>query len=164
MLYTPDTLRSVGLNPDGMTFCGKFPPYDSALVGLASELRNYGTKSEAYMWQMLKHSKLGYKFSRQKPIYRYIADFYCHELSLVVEIDGASHNNADAQGYDRQRDLDMMALGLRVVRIADSDVLRFPIASAQKIFLDIGVPVPEVINQFADGSERLWPVGFLGRY
>ncbi len=163
MLYTPDTLRTSGLNPEGLTFCGKFPPYDAALVDLARELRNSGTKSEAYMWQILKHSKLGYKFSRQKPIYHYIADFYCHELSLVVEIDGTSHNNADTNRHDRQRDLDMQALGLRVVRIADGDVLRFPIISAQKIFVDIGVPVPEVINRFSDGSERLWPVGYLGR-
>ena len=43
----------------------------------------------------LKSKRTGYSFSRQKPILNYIADFYCHELRLVVEIDGSTHFDID---------------------------------------------------------------------
>ena len=163
MEYTPDSLRQAGLNPDGLRFCGKFPPYDPMLVGRARELRNDSTKSEAYLWQVLKNKRLGYKFSRQKPILHYIADFYCHELSLVVEIDGSTHNSAEAQKHDAQRDADMQALGLHIVRLDDNMVIKNPLASAQHIFTSIGVEIPKVLDFLATGDERLWGTGYLGR-
>ena len=164
MFYSPDTLRAAGLDPTGLIFPGNFPPYDPSLVSLARDLRNGGTKSEAYLWQVLKHRRLGYKFSRQKPIYRYIADFYCHELSLVVEIDGASHNVDGAWEHDRRRDRDMEALGLRVVRLLDGDVVERPLPAVQRIFHSAGVPLPDVVNRMSDGSERLWMHGYMGRF
>ena len=145
-------------------FCGQFPPYDPALAERARHLRNCGTKSEAYMWQILKNKRLGYKFNRQKPILHYIADFYCHELSLVVEIDGASHNGDEAQRHDTRRDHDMKALGLSVVRLQHNDVIENPYGAAQYIFTSVGIELPEMLDFLATGNERLWPVGYLGRF
>ena len=163
MLFTPDTLRSVGINPDGLKFCGAFPPYDPSLVSRARDLRNYGTTSEACLWKILKDKQLGYKFTRQKPVLHYIADFYCHELSLVVEIDGDSHNGSEAVQHDRQRDIDMHALGLRVVRIPDNIVKHQPIAAAQYIFSSQGIPIPKAIDYLASGVGSVSGKGYLGR-
>ncbi len=156
MLYTPDSLRSVGINPEGLLFFRDMPPYDPNLKPLSRDLRTYGVKAEAYLWKMLKHSQSGYKFTRQRPILHYIADFYCHELHLVVEIDGRSHNNEDAAQRDRQRDRDMEALGLKVVRVWDHDVLKYPLATAGRIFQAVGVEVSKAFSGLNDGSERLW--------
>ena len=163
MTYTPENLRNVGINPDGLMFFGVFPPYDPALVSRARDLRNNGTKSEAYLWKILKNKQLGYKFSRQKPILHYIADFYCHELALVVEIDGSSHNDYEACRHDNQRDREMQAIGLRIVRLADETVKQQPLAAAQYIFSSQGIPIPKEIDKLFTEGGRLWMPGYLGR-
>ena len=155
MPYTPDTLRSLGIDPTGLTFHGNTIPYDASLKAPARDLRNEGVKAEAYMWKMLKNRQSGYKFTRQKPILRYIADFYCHELSLVVEIDGISHNQEENISRDRRRDHEMRLLGLKVVRVWDQD-LRYPLATVGDIFHAAGVEVPAVFAGINDGSEKLW--------
>lgn len=157
--YTPEFLRSVGLDPEGLTFGRQFPPYDPKLVPLARELRTYGTKSEAYLWQILKNGNTGYKFTRQRPILHYIADFYCNELQVVVEIDGNSHQGDEAVNNDRRRDDHMRRLGLHIVRLDNNAVMCNPIASAQRIFSMLDVPMPESLNFMATGRERLWPQG-----
>ena len=60
------------------------------------------------------------RFTRQRPIGNYIADFYCREKKLVIEIDGWSHDNK--YEYDRERDKYMESLGIHVLRISDKDV------------------------------------------
>ena len=156
MIYTPDLLRSLGIDPMGLKFHGSTIPYDPSLKPLSRDLRTNGVTAEAYMWKMLKHSTSGYKFTRQKPILHYIADFYCHELRLVVEIDGSSHNTLVAVEHDRQRDRDMEALGLKVVRLWDHDVLDNPLAAAGTIFQRAGVEVPSAFTGFFTGQERIF--------
>ncbi len=56
----------------------------------------------------------------------YIADFYCKQLDLVIEIDGNSHFSAEAQKRDAERDRQMQAIGLRVLRVNDGDVRKDP--------------------------------------
>ncbi len=56
----------------------------------------------------------------------YIADFYCKELNLVIEIDGASHFTKEAQIKDMERDRQMKVLGLNILRILDNDVRKEP--------------------------------------
>ncbi|MCL4693263.1 MAG: DUF559 domain-containing protein [Candidatus Hydrogenedentes bacterium] len=77
---------------------------------------------ERALWQRLKGQALGYKFRRQHPVGPYIADFYCREANLVVEIDGYSHSGDDSYKHDRRRDAFMRSLGLRVLRISANDV------------------------------------------
>lgn len=97
--------------------------YDPKLKTLSRKLRNHSTLSEILLWNQLKSGKmLGYYFQRQKPISKYIVDFYCPLLSLVLEIDGESHRGRYKR--DLERDEDLRRLGLHVLRFEDRDVKR----------------------------------------
>jgi len=61
----------------------------------AEELRKFPTHEEEIIWGYLCRNKLGVKFRRQHPIFLYIADFYCHSLRLVIEIDGRIIKNRE---------------------------------------------------------------------
>ena len=90
-------------------------------------LREQQTKAEAALWQLLRNRKLiGSKFRRQVPIERYIADFYCHERRLIVELDGGIHSDPAQQLHDQNRDTFLLSLGLRVLRIPNEELLRTP--------------------------------------
>ena len=58
---------------------------------LCRNLRKNATPQEIILWSRLKNKQLGYKFRRQHPIGKYIVDFYCSELKLIIEIDGWQH-------------------------------------------------------------------------
>ena len=100
-----------------------FLKYDKRLTALARENRKNPTPAETLIWQKVLRSKQfeHHKFHRQKPIGPYIVDFYCAELRLVIEIDGDSH--AAQADYDTQRTEHLKALGLRVIRYENRDVL-----------------------------------------
>jgi very-short-patch-repair endonuclease len=73
------------------------------------------------LWNELKNRKmLGYQFMRQKPIDKYIVDFYCSKLKLIVEIDGTSHYGKEEKDKSRQEELE--GLGLTFLRFDDLDV------------------------------------------
>jgi len=68
-------------------------PYNSKIKELARRLRTNGTLSEVLLWKPLKGKQLlSYDFDRQKARGDYIVDFFCNELMLAIEIDGATHN------------------------------------------------------------------------
>lgn len=76
--------------------------------------------AEILLWNQLKARKmLGYQFMRQKPIGKYIVDFYCSKLQLIVEIDGSSHVDLD-KDINRQNELE--SRGFHFLRFKDSDV------------------------------------------
>ena len=88
----------------------------------ARKLRNSATDAERRLWQHLRLKQLdGFKFRRQVPIAGYIADFLCHELKLIVELDGGQH--VEQSVYDKQRTLVLEAKGYRVLRYWNDDVL-----------------------------------------
>jgi very-short-patch-repair endonuclease len=90
-------------------------------------LREQQTEAEAALWQLLRDRKLiGSKFRRQVPIGRYVADFYCHERKLIVELDGGIHSDPDQQLHDQSRDTFLLSLGLRVLRIPNEELLNTP--------------------------------------
>jgi very-short-patch-repair endonuclease len=66
----------------------------------------------------------GYDFDRQKPIDRYIVDFYCKDLKLAIEIDGSSHDGEEAKINDEIRQERLESLGVRFSRFTDADVKR----------------------------------------
>ncbi|OGY45434.1 MAG: hypothetical protein A3A24_01875 [Candidatus Buchananbacteria bacterium RIFCSPLOWO2_01_FULL_46_12] len=95
--------------------------YENYLNSYAKKLRQAGNLSEVFLWQELKKDKLGYRFLRQRPIGKYIVDFYCHSLNLAIEIDGAaSHNDRVKEDEIRQKALE--EFGVRVIRFKDADV------------------------------------------
>jgi len=95
-------------------------PYNKHLKNLARANRKAGNLSEVLLWKELKQNKMGVSFTRQQPIGNYIADFYCRQKRLVIEIDGWSHDNK--YEYDQDRDEYMKKLGIHVLRIDDKDV------------------------------------------
>lgn len=96
--------------------------YLSELREIARKNRNNPTQAEFIMWQYLRNNKFGYKFTRQKPINRFVLDFYCSKLLLCVEIDGGSHINR--QSYDLERDKFLEnCLGIKTIRFTNDDVL-----------------------------------------
>ena len=96
--------------------------YNNKLTNFARLNHRSGNLAEALLWNELKQSKLGYRFTKQKPIGNYIADFYCPEKKLVIEIDGWTHDNKFE--YDMKRDDYMKSLGINILRIYDIDVKR----------------------------------------
>jgi very-short-patch-repair endonuclease len=60
-------------------------------------LRNNSTKAEQLLWEELRNKKLGVRSLRQYSIGSYVVDFYCPELKLAIEVDGAVHDSSDAK-------------------------------------------------------------------
>ena len=97
---------------------------------LARDLRNNPTKSELILWNALRKRKLlGYKFLRQHPLFFntnnqrrfFIADFYCHELKLVIEVDGKIHLKQKEK--DRNRDEIFGYRDFHVVRFTNTQII-----------------------------------------
>lgn len=87
-------------------------------------MRHTATDAEHLMWQILRAKQfMNLKFRRQHVIKPYIVDFYCHEIGLVIELDGGQHGTDDAVEYDDERTEFLEALGLTVVRYWNHDVL-----------------------------------------
>lgn len=97
---------------------------DPQLLIFAKSMRHSATDAEQVMWQILRAKRfMNLKFRRQHVIEPYIVDFYCHEIGLVIELDGSQHGTDDAMEYDAERTKFLEALGLRVVRYWNNEVL-----------------------------------------
>jgi cyclase len=88
----------------------------------AEYLRKNMTHEEKMVWAYLSNNQMGFKFRRQHPIWMYIADFYCHELKLVIEIDGSIHSVSDVKANDVIRENDLVDFGIMVLRFANKTV------------------------------------------
>ncbi|AYA04080.1 endonuclease domain-containing protein [Acinetobacter sp. WCHAc010034] len=98
---------------------------DPQLLLFAKSMRHTATNAESLMWQLLRAKRfMNLKFRRQHVIAPYIVDFYCHELGLVIELDGSQHGTDDAIEYDAERTNFLEALDLRVVRYWNNEVLQ----------------------------------------
>jgi len=116
----------------------KIIPYNPKLKELARKLRNNSTKSEVILWKELKGKFEGkYDFHRQKPLDNYIADFFCYELKLVIELDGESHHGEETQQKDFQKESRFNEVGLNVLRFPDSDIFKHLEATLETIRLYI---------------------------
>lgn len=90
----------------------------------ARELRKNMTKAEIMLWGRLRRRAVeGCRFRRQHPIGPFIADFFCSEAGLIIELDGAVHDEEEQRQRDRLRDLAMEDHGLRMLRIKNKEVL-----------------------------------------
>ncbi len=95
-----------------------YPP----ILKMAREMRHPQTAAEATLWRALRARNLGYKFRRQHPIERFIVDFYCAQVKLCIEIDGASHLEKSQERYDVARTQYLEDLGYKVIRFTNDDV------------------------------------------
>ena len=97
--------------------------HNSQLVPFAKQLRKEMTREERHLWyDFLRDYPI--RFSRQKVLGRYIADFYCAKAKLVIELDGSQHYEDSGIRTDAERTAFLEAYGLKVIRIANCDVNR----------------------------------------
>ena len=93
----------------------------------AQEMRKNPTESEKVLWNILrKFRHEGYIFRRQHPVDIFIADFYCHKLKLVIEVDGSVHESDQAMDYDDGRSGELEKYGLTILRFTNDQVLKEP--------------------------------------
>ncbi|MEM0983723.1 MAG: DUF559 domain-containing protein [Planctomycetota bacterium] len=89
----------------------------------ARDLRTSSTPPERLLWKHLRNRRLkGFKFRRQHPIGAYVLDFYCHEATLCVEVDGQYH--ATRRELDARRDLFLQGEGISTLRFTAGLVSR----------------------------------------
>ena len=106
----------------------------SGLVETARELRKKQTPAEASMWELLRDRRFAdLKFRRQHQIGDYVADFYCDENKLVVELDGPVHADPKQAKKDKTRDAYLQSLGLTVIRLRNDELLSHPESALNKI-------------------------------
>jgi very-short-patch-repair endonuclease len=99
--------------------------YHPKLKELARKLRNKSTKSEIILWQYLKNKKMMcYDFHRQKPIDKFIVDFFCNKLKLAIELDGYTHTFEEIVKKDTLKQERLKELGITVLRFCDEDVMK----------------------------------------
>jgi very-short-patch-repair endonuclease len=90
----------------------------------ARELRKSMTPAEKILWKYLKNNKLGgFKFRRQHPLDIFIADFYCHQKKLIIELDGGVHDTAERMEYDDNRTFELEEKGFRVLRFRNEEII-----------------------------------------
>jgi very-short-patch-repair endonuclease len=98
-------------------------PYNKDLKGFSRRLRNNSTRGEILLWQRLRAGNMmNYKFNRQKPLDKYIVDFYCKALNLVIEIDGSYHFESEQKLKDDHRQRVLEEMGLNFLRFSEQQV------------------------------------------
>lgn len=94
------------------------------LFKFAREMRKNPTESEKILWKHLRKMRSeGFVFRRQHPIDLFIADFYCHRIRLVIEVDGGIHLNYQAQEHDDGRTGELERSGIKVIRFTNEEIL-----------------------------------------
>lgn len=125
--------------------------YHAMFFSYQQYLKNYSRKNridmtyeESLVWHcILKRDKLGYRFLRQKPMGRYILDFYCASLKLCIEIDGESHRGKEK--YDQERDAYLADIGIKTMRIS--------VIQVRKNLLGVAWEVEKMIRE--RGQEKI---------
>lgn len=96
----------------------------SLIFQRAEELRNSMTSAERIIWKHIHINEWKLKFRRQHPIANYVVDFYCHQLRLVIEVDGDIHDLEDVKQNDIEREETLRSLGLHVIRFKNEEVYK----------------------------------------
>lgn len=101
---------------------GMFEGANPLVFGFVKQLRKEMTDAEIILWTHLKGGIQNLKFRRQHPIGLYIADFFCHKLKLIIEVDGSIHNLKKIKQYDKEREQYFIDLGYTVIRFSNKQV------------------------------------------
>lgn len=112
-----------------------------SMFKLAKELRKTQTETEKVLWSKLnKNQILGLQFRRQHPIDKFIVDFFCAKIKLVVEIDGSIHDIPEYQNHDLGRTDILNDFGITVVRFTNEQIIN---------------EIDYIVNQIKDIAEKL---------
>lgn len=119
-------------------------PYNKDLKEFSRRLRKNSTLGEILLWQKLRAgSMMKYTFNRQKPLDRYIVDFYCNPLRLVIEIDGSYHFEEEQKVKDSERQKLLEKMGLYFLRFSEQQVRK-----------DMDIVLKEIGNYITEFEQR----------
>ncbi len=93
-----------------------------SLIDKRRKLRKNQTTAEYILWQRLRRSQLGVKFRRQYSIGSFIVDFYCHELKLIIELDGWIHGEEEHREKDIVRQQMLETQGYKIRRYKNEQI------------------------------------------
>ena len=104
---------------DDSMWRGAFP----TIFSKAKKLRNEMTEAEILIWEKLRSNRFhGYKFRRQHPISIYVADFYCHQFNLIIEVDGEYHKDTNQLNRDEERTKNLNFQGMKILRFTNDEI------------------------------------------
>ena len=90
---------------------------------IAERLRKNMTIAEKVLWERVCRNQIGVRIRRQHPIWKFVADFYCHQVKLVIEIDGEIHLRSENRQYDISRDIILDEFKIRILSFTNYEVL-----------------------------------------
>ena len=113
--------------------------YDASnkIFEFAKALRKNMTEAEKIVWGRVCKNQLGVRIRRQHPIDNYIADYYCHELKLKIEVDGGIHLSEKNKQYDKNREMGLNEHGIEIIRFTNEEVSNQIDVVIEKISLKI---------------------------
>jgi very-short-patch-repair endonuclease len=101
---------------------GMFEGANPLVFGFAKQLRKNMTDSEKILWMHLKPGIQNFKFRRQHPIGLFVADFFCHKLKLIIEVDGGIHDLEENKINDKEREKFFIDSGYSIIRFTNKQV------------------------------------------
>ncbi len=101
---------------------GMFEGASHLVFGFAKQLRKEMTDAEKILWVHLKSGISNFKFRRQHPIGLYVADFFCHKLKLIIEVDGSIHDLEEMKIRDEEREKSLKESGYKIIRFRNEQV------------------------------------------
>ena len=96
-------------------------PYNGNNIPLAKNLRATATKQENHLWYDFL-CQYSVRFQRQKAIDNFIADFYCHDAKLIIEIDGSQHYTPEGKEKDAFRTEVLEGYDLKIIRFTNHQI------------------------------------------
>jgi len=121
--------------------------YEPGLKTPARRLRGDAGAAEQRLWWLLRRKQiLGVQFYRQKPLLRYVVDFYAPAAALIVEVDGAQHATDSGLAADARRTVALEMLGLKVIRFDNLQVLRETAAVMEEIYRVVSERLPGIVS------------------
>ena len=122
------------------------------IMTAAREMRKQPAPAENALWQRIRRRQIhNVKFRRQHSIAGFIVDFVSIEHKLIIEVDGAIHEQTDQQAYDAERQAILEAIGFRVLRFTNAEVLQATDAVAKVI----GETLNDIRHHMSDDSGGL---------
>lgn len=120
-------------------------------------MRKEATPAEAHLWQALRGSALGVRFRRQHPVGRFILDFWCPAARLVVEVDGAVHDEGEQVERDAERTALLELHDDHVIRFRNDEVVKDRDAVVERIRVELATrmqfPPSPAVRERGPGGE-----------
>jgi very-short-patch-repair endonuclease len=113
-------------------------PYNHNLIELARNMRKNPTPAERKLWDEYLHN-LSVRVLRQKPIDRFIVDFYCASVKVAIEVDGEQHYTEPGKAYDAERTAILSGYGITVIRFSNQEVMNDFDRVCQEIAKSLGL-------------------------